>query len=207
MDLFPREELPIVCTYSSEEPFPCIQYDLTMQSAPKAQLVPEQCRSNFAELQASLATEVWFYVDGSTSGRQEFGGYGALGVTWPADKIFWQEFGPAGRWCSSFRAEVHAITITLSHASTMCDSGEISQGSHFAVATDSLSTINALARSPIQCRDVLLSRCWADLLRMSSQWSVTCTFVWVPSHMTIEFNEAVDELAAQGAKLDQASSV
>ena len=98
---------------------------------------------------------------------------------------------PAGELCSSFQAECIAMEKALDWVAE--NAGDC------AVITDSKSMWMALKSDNWKEKDHHL----AEIKNKVNEISSKITLLWVPSHCKIPGNDRADELANQGAKLDQ----
>ena len=89
-----------------------------------------------------------------------------------------------------FTAELTAIKLALQWVSVaLCN---VSQ--QVAIFSDSLSSLQAIETGKSACRPDIL----ADVLELITRVKNRTVFVWVPSHIGISGNEAVDKLANTG---------
>ncbi|KAF0306028.1 DLST component of 2-OG dehydrogenase complex, mitochondrial [Amphibalanus amphitrite] len=104
----------------------------------------------------------------------------------------------AGTLCSSFRAEMVALQVTLDHIlEHQRDAPE-----PVVICTDSLSAIAALREGPSAQRSARGAAIWKQLLELTAG-DRTVTLQWVPSHCGIPENESADALATEAATLAQ----
>ncbi|KAF0298223.1 Dedicator of cytokinesis protein 7 [Amphibalanus amphitrite] len=111
-----------------------------------------------------------------------------------------REFGndEAGTLCSSFRAEMVALQVTLDHIlEHQRDAPE-----PVIICTDSLSALAALREGPSAQRSARGAAIWKQLLELTAG-DRTVTLQWVPSHCGIPENESADALANEAATLAQ----
>ncbi|KAF0312570.1 putative RNA-directed DNA polymerase from transposon BS [Amphibalanus amphitrite] len=138
----------------------------------------------------------WVWTDGSATGGVLSGGAGALVVHADDDRTELKR--PAGALCSSFRAEMLAIAMTLEHLATHPRDGTLP----IIICTDSQSALAALREGPSAQRTVQGAEIWSRLLEIATP-DRHVTLQWVPSHCGIPGNEAADVLAGEAAALEQ----
>ena len=91
-----------------------------------------------------------------------------------------------------FAAELTAIKLALQWISTK--SVECRPNKTVAIFSDSLSSIQAIETGRTTCRPGLLS----EVLELITHIPTDIVIMWVPSHIGIQGNEAVDKLANSG---------
>ena len=138
----------------------------------------------------------WVWSDGSADGGILSGGAG-IAIEDPDGEC--QELrAPAGKLCSSFRAEMVALKTALDHL--------VEHPSHpdlpIVICTDSQSALAALrggapAQSSPLGRDI-----WGSLLLLASGGR-RVHLQWVPSHCELPGNEHADKLAREASALSQ----
>ena len=139
------------------------------------------------------------YTDGSALTGNTNGGGGILVTSGPPSdpQVHQSHAVPAGRWCSSFQAEMKAVVVALEVI-------EDAQWKECRLVTDSQSTIQRL--NNLRPSDPPRDQDECDILQLlASIWKNGCkvTFTWCPSHCGIRGNELADEAAKQGAQMDQ----
>ena len=137
----------------------------------------------------------WVWTDGSAEGGVLNGGPEAL-IEWPDGET--QELrAPAGRMCSSFRAELVAVRTALQHL--------LEHPAHtedpVVLCTDSQADLAALRSGPTEQRSLLSTELWAALLQLSEEGRRHLHLQWVPSHCGLGGNEKADDLAKEAASL------
>ena len=137
------------------------------------------------------------YTDGSATDGVENGGAGAVvfrGAT-ELERIR----TPAGRWTSSYRAELTALDSALA---PLLRGAEGPAPREVRVCTDSQSALRRLAEGPAAQTDVLADKVWQRLLDLADRGTHT-SLQWVPGHAGLPGNELADEIAREAANLEQ----
>ena len=138
----------------------------------------------------------WAWTDGSASGGIADGGAGAL-ISYPDDTT--EELRtPAGRLCSSFRAEL----VALHSAATFLMEHPLHPSDPIVFCTDSLSALTALRSGPAAQRSLLGVEIWKKITSLANA-NRPIHLQWVPSHCGIGGNERADVLAREAAALPQ----
>ena len=139
--------------------------------------------------------EYVYWTDGSVVDGTGRGGGGIF--IWdpggPQHQHSWSV--PAGRLCSSFRAEMTALKAALTHATSH-------DHPHLRVCTDSLSAIQGLQEGPSRQSAKLGQQIWTLLSELSSKGR-SVRLVWVPGHAGLTGNERADRTANEGVHLPQ----
>jgi ribonuclease HI len=133
-----------------------------------------------------MEAEAW--TDGSATNGTEYGGSG--GTVYAANGEIISFAVPAGRYCSSFRAEMVAIDEALTLFAQTPSHGSL------RLCTDSLSAITQLEQRTPQCK--VSCNIWNTLSNLD-----TVQMVHVPAHVGLERNEEADSQAAAAAKKPQ----
>ena len=158
----------------------------------------ERRRQEAAHYLASLPQcATWVWTDGSAEGGVLNGGAGAL-LEWP-DGTSLELRAPAGKLCSSFRAELVAMKTALQHLLTQ----PAHQEDPIVLCTDSQAALAALRSGPAEQRSMLSKTVWEALLGLSDAGRREIHLQWVPSHCGLRGNEQADDLAKQAASLPQ----
>jgi ribonuclease HI len=188
LDEYPREPLP--------PPEPPPRYNTEAVSFHIASLgksVSDSDRRAHAEtfIQSLEPTDGHLWTDGGAEGGTENGGAGGIFTARNGSRTFAR---PAGRFCSSFRAEMIALKNGLDLALRYKD-----QFSALRVCTDSLSALQQLERGP------LLQPCSKGryIWSLISRLDCPVQMVHVPSHVGLEGNETADRQAAAGSEAAQ----
>ena len=139
----------------------------------------------------------WVWTDGSATGGVLDGGAGAW-IEWP-DGEHQELRAPAGRLCSSYRAELialrEAFTYLIDHPAHTEDP--------LVVCTDSQAALAALRSGPAEQRTQLNRAVWDALVRLTEDGSRQVRLQWVPAHCGLDGNERADTLAKEAATLPQ----
>ena len=125
------------------------------------------------------------YTDGSAKDGTENGGYAAVSN----DET---RIGPAGKWTSSYRAEVCAMREALN----------MTKGStnNTMIITDSQSLVRSLMTKK-HSKDKILEECKETLEEVGKDRKIIIQ--WIPSHVGVEGNEKADEEAKNGSNMNQ----
>ena len=136
--------------------------------------------------------DIIVWTDGSVLEEQTKGGSGAI-VETNQGKVELTE--PAGKYCTSFHAEMVAIKIAIEYIkNNNTDKNSI------IILTDSKSAIEELQKGPMRQSTEEGNRTWQNIYNINAE---ELTFQWIPSHVGTEGNEAVDKLAKRATDLDQ----
>jgi len=138
----------------------------------------------------------WVWTDGSAKGGVVDGGAGAF-VDLP-DGEHVELRSPAGRLCSSFRAELVALQAALSHL--------VEHPTHvedpIVLCTDSMSALAALREGPAAQTSPMGVSVWRSLATLARA-DRRIHLQWVPSHCDLAGNERADNLAKEASALPQ----
>ncbi|XP_043199156.1 uncharacterized protein LOC122368902 [Amphibalanus amphitrite] len=146
------------------------------------------------EFKVKCATWVW--TDGSATDGVLNGGAGAL-IVWP-DGEERSVRAPAGRLCSSFRAEMVALQTALSFLLE----NPLHADDPVVICTDSQSALAALREGPAAQHSPLGGAIWRALRGLTAG-DRQVHLQWVPSHCGLEGNERADSIAKEASNLAQ----
>jgi len=138
---------------------------------------------------------VW--TDGSVEEDQCNGGSGAI-IVWKNNMPI-EVNAPAGKWCSSYSAELQAVNIALENINADRRANNIKQ---ITICLDNRGVITKLSGGPMKITSESEDKCWLLLKQLTSR-GTHIVFQWVPSHVGIEHNELVDSTAKNATKLNQ----
>ena len=136
--------------------------------------------------------EVWLFTDGSVEGGIMNGGAACVGRK---GEDQWERKAAAGRWCSSFAAEVRAMELA-------CDVIEEVKPESVAVMTDSQALVRTLGSTENRNNQKIVDL-KERLRRISDDRNVVIQ--WVPSHVGIDGNEWADRAANEARNCPQAN--
>ena len=184
-----------LCRASRPEPLPPwrgteISFKAVQLEGKKKDHTEEQLLEQSMKAINDLQVKHLIYTDGSTNADQEKGGAGVFVTNEEGEEVFAAQY-PAGQLCSSFQGECIAMEKALDWVAG--NPGDC------AVITDSKSMWMALKADNWKEKDYHL----AEIKNKVNEISSKITLLWVPSHCKIPGNDRADELANQGAKLDQ----
>ena len=159
---------------------------------------PEEMRRAAAEsrLQELPTDAIWIWSDGSADGGVANGGGGALLL--PPNEEAREIRVPAGRLCSSTRAELTALHAALEAIP------EIPQyeGQTVIICLDSKAALLLLSGGAASQKSPLAARVWTLLLQLEAS-GCTLHLQWVPSHCGLAENDRADALAKEASALPQ----
>ena len=139
----------------------------------------------------------WLWTDGSVEGGVKDGGAGAV-IIWP-DGEEEELKTPAGRHCSSYRAEMLALASGLEQIRLHPRDEERNP---IIICTDSMSSLATLRAGPAAQTSPLGVAVWRELEELSRRGS-RIVAQWIPSHCGVEGNERADAVARDAAALPQ----
>ena len=149
--------------------------------------------------QATLETgdqDITFYTDGSAAGGKCLGGAGVVEYENEPHELSY----PAGRWTSSYQAELTAIEHALTMATDKPEQKKI------RIITDSRSAVQRLESLIHNNKpDSRTENNIQGLLEKMSHNDQHLTMVWCLVHCNIDGNERADKCAKKGSKLPQES--
>ncbi|XP_043236838.1 uncharacterized protein LOC122389163 [Amphibalanus amphitrite] len=180
------------------EEAPPVVFDLGIGATPPSGASAETRRQAAALHLASLPQcATWAWTDGSATGGVLDGGAGGY-IEWP-DGESHELRAPAGKLCSSYRAEMVALRETLNYIGNHTDHEE----DPIILCTDSQAALSALRSGPAEQRTQLNRAVWDALALVSDNGERQVRLQWVPSHCGLPGNEMADSLAKEAASLPQ----
>ena len=138
----------------------------------------------------------WVWTDSSATGGVSDGGAGAF-IERP-DGAEHEVRTPAGRLCSSYRAEMVALQSALAY---MMDNPAHDEYP-IVVCTDSQFALAALRGGPAAQSSPLGIAIWRALKELSAGGR-QIHLQWVPSHCGLRGNERADDIAKEASAMDQ----
>ena len=195
-DIFEGTERVSAFPEPREPWIPSAQVQCFYTEVSKREDLETQKAAAMALLDITREQDITFYTDGSASHGNSFGGAGVV-IETPESGLENISF-PAGRWTSSYQAELEAIKQALQIAADMPDRKKI------RIVTDSRSAVqhmesNAENNEPSSGIEEAIHQ---SLERMYTAGQ-TVTLVWCPGHCKIDGNEVADRSANEGARMDQ----
>ena len=195
----PREPLLVV---PESAPWEKASTEITMKPTlcrPTKKTDPPETRLAAAQetLRRLPPADVTVFTDGSAASGLENGGGGAAVLR--EDREVKRLKVPAGRYTSSYRAELAALAEALSFLRSV---GRRWRPRQVLVCTDSQSAIRRLEEGPAAQTDDLANRIWT-LLRTISDGGIRIHLQWVPGHSGLPGNELADEVAREAGELEQ----
>jgi ribonuclease HI len=140
-----------------------------------------------------------FYTDGSAEESNKNGGAGVVIVGKNSLEPPREHSFPAGRWTSSFQAEMIAIEKALEIAV-----GDCNENTKIRVITDSKSSVD---RIDAMSQDLVAASGTESSIICSlnalGKKNVSVCFLWCPSHCGLWGNEAADKCADSGRTMPQ----
>ena len=156
----------------------------------------ETAERRLAELPAEA---VWIWSDGSANAGVADGGGGAV-VLLPGGEER-EVRVPAGRLCSSTRAELTALLEALRAVPELNPPEDLPA----VVCLDSKAALMLLASGAAAQMTRLGADIWTELLRLSSPRR-RVYLQWIPAHCGLPYNERADGLAKEAAGLQQSTT-
>ncbi|KAF0311097.1 putative RNA-directed DNA polymerase from transposon BS [Amphibalanus amphitrite] len=179
------------------EPSPTVSFGLDIGAAiPTAASDTWKRNAASQHLAALPQCATWVWTDGSATDGVLNGGAGAL-IVWP-DGEERSVRAPAGRLCSSFRAEMVALRTALSFLLE----NPLHADDPVVICTDSQSALAALREGPAAQYSPLGGAIWRALRGLTAGGRQV-HLQWVPSHCGLEGNERADSIAKEASNLAQ----
>ncbi|KAF0311929.1 RNA-directed DNA polymerase from mobile element jockey [Amphibalanus amphitrite] len=200
LDDFPREPFLVVAsTPPWESPPPPTVLFHTGLVRPLPQNAPaEQRRTAAEETLAGLPNpDVQAFTDGSATAGTERGGAGA--VVYRSGREVKRIRAPAGRFTSSYTAELLALRETLKYIESILTDQD--PALNIQLCTDSLSSLMRLREGPANQTERVADQVWLSLRRLGRRHRVDLQ--WVPGHAGVAGNEIADAVAREAAELPQ----
>ncbi|XP_043220534.1 uncharacterized protein LOC122380949 [Amphibalanus amphitrite] len=141
--------------------------------------------------------DVQAFTDGSASAGTERGGAGA--VVYRSGREVKRIRAPAGRFTSSYTAELLALRETLKYIESILTDQEPALS--IQLCTDSLSSLMRLREGPANQTERVADQVWLSLRRLGRRHRVDLQ--WVPGHAGVAGNEIADAVAREAAELPQ----
>ena len=165
----------------------------------KKNTVEEQKSAALKDIE-SINADVEIYTDGSAAECRDGGSGGTIKIR--ENKEEFEVTAAAGKYTSSYRAEMIGIRSALEMISTLQEDGRIKDGQTLALYTDSRSSVQRLER----CRrhhEKTLNDVQTLLQKVTEDGIKNLVIQWVPAHCGIEGNEKADRLAEEATHLPQ----
>ncbi|XP_043212634.1 uncharacterized protein LOC122376759 [Amphibalanus amphitrite] len=179
------------------DPSPTVSFSLDIGAAiPTAASDTWKRNAASQHLAALPQCATWVWTDGSATDGVLNGGAGAL-IVWP-DGEERSVRAPAGRLCSSFRAEMVALRTALSFLLE----NPLHADDPVVICTDSQSALAALREGPAAQHSPLGGAIWRALRGLTAGGRQV-HLQWVPSHCGLEGNERADSIAKEASNLAQ----
>ncbi|XP_043194729.1 uncharacterized protein LOC122366479 [Amphibalanus amphitrite] len=157
------------------------------------------CRRTAAEetLAGLPNPDVQAFTDGSATAGTERGGAGA--VVYRSGREVKRIRAPAGRFTSSYTAELIALRETLKYIESILTDQD--PALNIQLCTDSLSSLMRLREGPANQTERVADQVWLSLRRLGRRHRVDLQ--WVPGHAGVAGNEIADAVAREAAELLQ----
>ncbi|XP_012941251.1 uncharacterized protein LOC106012539 [Aplysia californica] len=203
LDTYPREELVVLPPPT--KPWKAASYNVTFST----DLVADCKRANEPAVRKAAAeatirslplpdVEVW--TDGSAEHGTEYGGSGILIKTGDTEL---DQRVPAGRYCSSYRAELVALDTALDMLVALHTAGSLPNSARIHVYTDSRSAVMRLSYGPTNQSEKVACSIWQHLHTLCQRSECSIHLQWIPGHARLAGNEEVDNIAKEATALTQ----
>eukprot|EP00662_Eupelagonemidae_sp_cell21_P058039 gene58039-biopygen21819 len=106
----------------------------------------------------------------------------------------------AGRFCTSYRAEMQALLLALQSIAAEGSTISVPPGGEIQLLTDSQSAIRRLERGPWQQTSRLGHQVWLALRAVEVRHDAHVTLAYVPGHVDLDGNEQADQEAKGAAQ-------
>jgi len=143
-----------------------------------------------------LNSDFYIYTDGSTSKTQENGGAGMTVYNKEGNKIS-EECWAAGKWCSSFAGECVAMIQAMEWAQR--NEEEESRDREYSILTDSMSLVKWMKNIGNKVQEGWKAEICNSMMKNKARIKI----LWIPSHISVDGNEAADNQAKRGCSLNQ----
>jgi len=163
--------------------------------------VPGGTRRQRAQSILQELPEPHIFTDGSAIGGTTNGGAGFAVYT--ARGVVREGRFPAGRFCSSYRAEQVALERAMDQVLEDKNEDYITAADGVTFLSDSQSTLRKLAAGPTAQDTVMTTRLWRKLIQINAETGRPIVLRYVPAHVGLEGNERADVLAKEGTELPQ----
>jgi len=173
-----------------------VTFDLTVGPLPLHASDQQKKEAATLHLNGLPQCATWVWSDGSADAGVANGGAGAL-IEWP-DGEHHELRAPAGKLCSSYRAELVALRTALTYLREHPAHTE----DPIVVCTDSQSALATLRAGPSAQTEPLAIAVWEALATLATD-TRRVHLQWVPSHCDLAGNEAADRLAKEATSLPQ----
>jgi ribonuclease HI len=140
------------------------------------------------------------YTDGSAVEGNTDGGAGVVVTrgSMSAPEVLVRTHAAAGKWCSSFQAELVALREAAEWLTLHADEWRSAR-----IATDSQSALMGWTGVRYNTRNKLLQELETKVVHLLTLGKIV-EATWIPSHCGVPGNEMADAEAAEGASCEQA---
>ena len=175
-----------------------IDMDVDVEGA-KGEDVEENLRLSQSKLWNNTHFDVVLYTDGSVAEGCRNGGSAVVVTHGPCEdaEVLLEMERPAGRYCSSYQAELVAIREGVRWLAANRGSWRKAR-----VVTDSKSVLESVARYQWNTNNACLKDTFQALAELE-EGGRKLVFTWVPSHCGLFGNELADQAAGRASALEQ----